>query len=136
MLPPPAVEQLQGLAVEGWLPPWPWWSAEHLEAILPAEHLRNLVIDTCPPRLPVRMVTEVLPEVSEREFGRCSYLRLSSGYDAFADQAEQAGWRVYRLEDHHLVILTSPVEIANTLLDFADIGEGPTQSARIGTASP
>lgn len=43
--------------------------------------------------------------------------RLSSGYDAFADQAEQAGWPVHRLEDHHLAILTSPVEIADTLQD-------------------
>lgn len=128
VLPPPQVEHLRQMTVEGWLPPWPsWWPLEHLETILPDEHLRHLVVDTCPPRLPLSIFTEVLPHVSEHELGTCSYVRLSSTYDAFTDQAEQAGWPVHRLDDHHLAILTSPAKIAETLQDLADTAAETSQ---------
>ena len=110
------------MTVEGWLPPWPsWWPPGQLETTLPDEHLRNLVVDTCPPRLPLSMFTEVLPRVSEHELGACSYVKLSSDYDALADQAEQVVWTVRRRDDHHLAILTSPAEVADILQDLEDV---------------
>lgn len=120
VLPAPAAELLRRMTVEGWLPPWTsWWPPEQLRVMLPDEQLRNLMVDTCP-RLPVSLFTEVLPGVSEDGLGVCSYVRLSSVYDPFADQAEQAGWPVRRLESHHLAVLTSPAEVADTLQDVAD----------------
>lgn len=117
VLPVPAAEQLRGMTVGGWLPPWTsWWPPGQLRVMLPDEQLRNLVVDTCP-RLPLSLFTEVLPDMNEDELGVCSYVRLSSAYDAFADQAEQAGWSVRRLESHQLAVLTSPAEIVDTLQD-------------------
>jgi hypothetical protein len=120
VLPAPAAERLRGMTVEGWLPPWTsWWPAEQLRVMLPDEPLRNLMVDTCPP-LPLSLFTEVLPDVSEDELGRRSYVRLSSTYDPFADRAEAVGWPVRRLESHHLAVLTSPAEVLDTLQDAAD----------------
>lgn len=62
-----------------------------------------------------RLLTEVLPDVNEDELGLCSYVKLSSTYDPFADKAEQADWPVRRLESHHLAVLTAPAEVADAL---------------------
>lgn len=125
VLPPPAVEQLREMTVEGWLPPWPsWWPPEQLHAMLPDERLRRLLVDTCP-RLPASLFSQSLPALGDHELGACSYLRLSGVYNTFADQAEQAGWPVRRLEGHHLAIVTSPAEVADSLTDIVDTTEDP-----------
>ncbi len=136
VLAPPAAEQLREMTVEGWLPPWTsWWPAEQMRAVLPDEQLRSLLVESCP-RLPASLFTEVLPTVSEQELGACSYIRLSSVYDAFADQAEQASWPVRRLEGHHLGILTSPTDVADNLQDVAGTaGDSPAQSPSGSTTS-
>jgi hypothetical protein len=135
VLPPPAVEQLREMTVEGWLPPWTsWWPPEQLRAMLPDEQLRSLLVDTCP-RLPASLFSQVLPHLSDHELGTCSYVRLSSAYDTFANQAEQAGWPVHRLQGHHLAILTSPTEVADSLKEVADTAEDATaQSSQEGLA--
>ena len=136
VLPPPAAEQLREMTVKGWLPPWTsWWPAEQLRAMLPDEQLRSLLVESCP-RLPASLFTQVLPTLSEQELGACSYIRLSSVYDAFADQAEQAGWPVRRREGHHLGILTSPTDVADSLQDLTGTaGDSPVQSPSGGTTS-
>jgi hypothetical protein len=121
VLPAVAVKQLHDMTVEGWLPPWTsWWSREQLEAMLPDEQLRNVLIETCP-RLPASLFTEVLPRISEHELGTCSYIRLSSDYEPFAAQAAKAGWPVRRLEGHHLAILATPAAVADILRGVADL---------------
>ncbi len=118
VLPAAAVQQLHDMTVEGWLPPWTsWWSREQLEAMLPDEQLRNVLIETCP-RLPASLFTEVLPGIGEHELGPCSYIRLSSGYEPFAAQAAEAGWPVRRLQGHHLAILATLAAVADILADI------------------
>ena len=63
VLPPPAVDQLRLMAVDGWLPPWTsWWPPEQLEALLPDAQLRDLVVQSSP-RLP-EIVEAYLPQAS------------------------------------------------------------------------
>jgi len=120
------------MTVEGWLPPWTsWWPAEQLRAMLPDEQLRSLLVESCP-RLPAGLFTEVLPTLSEQELGACSYIRLSSVYDAFADQAEQA---VRRLEGH-LGILTLPTDVADSLQDVAGTPGDPQRSPHRAVRRP
>jgi hypothetical protein len=135
-LPPLAVEQLRKMTVEGWLPPWTsWWAPERLHAMLPNEQLRSLLVDSCP-QLPASLFSEVLPNLSDHELGKCSYVRLSSVYDIVADQTEQTGWPVRRLERHHIAILTSPAEVADNLQDVADTaGDAAVQWPPGGTSS-
>ena len=115
VLPPPAVDQLRAMAMEGWLPPWPsWWPPEQLEAMLPDAKLRELMIDSSP-RVPVTLLTEALPAAGHDDLGTCCYIRLSALYEPLAQKAEKAGWLVRRLDADHLAILTQPTEVVETL---------------------
>lgn len=115
VLPPPAVEQLREMTVERWLPPWTsWWPADQLDAMVPDQRLRDLLVQTSP-RLPASLFDQTLPRVSEELLGRCSYLQLSSAYESFAARAEHEGWPVDRLDAHHLAILTAPREVADSM---------------------
>ena len=119
VLPPTAVEQLQAMVVDGWLPPWTsWWTPEQLEALLPDAQLRRLMVESSP-RVPLRLLTEALPTVDEDNLGRCSYVRLSAWYEPFAQRAEEAGWTVRRLDADHLAILTSPSEVVDVLQELS-----------------
>lgn len=121
VLPPAAVEQLREMTVDGWLPPWTsWWPPEQLEAMLPDEQLRTAMVDSCV-RLPFSLFAEKLPDMDTDEPSRSAYIRLSSPYDGYADEAEQRGWVVRRLDGNHLSILATPVEVTDSLQDIAGL---------------
>ena len=115
VLPPPAVEHLQALTTDGWLPPWTsWWSADQLEALVPEAQSRVELIAGCR-AIPASLSSEVFPPVDEQRMGTLAYIRLSSVYEAAADEADQAGWVVVRLDSHHLGLLTDPTPVVDAL---------------------
>lgn len=118
VLPEPAAAQLRELTTDGWLPAWPsWWSPDQLEAMVPDSALRRELVAHCP-RLPAGLFSQAMPEADERGLGRRRFCRLSAGYDAAADQAQRAGWRVSRLIGHHLSAMSEPVLLADAIEDI------------------
>ncbi len=101
--------------MDGMLPPWTsWWPPGELEALVPDDDQRAALVESCPP-IPASLLAERLPALGEEGLGRTSYLRLSTLYEPFAAQAEEAGWPVRRLEAHHLAILSSPAAVVDEL---------------------
>jgi len=136
VLPTPAVEQLRLMAVDGWLPPWTsWWSPEQLQAMLPDAQLRKLMIESSP-RVPVSLLMEALPAVEEDNLGTCSYIRLSAPYESLAQKAEQAGWRVGRIDANHLAILTSPGEVFEAMRELGTGAAPAVPAGDTGLMSP
>lgn len=127
----PLARHHEGMAVDGWLPPWPsWWPPEQLQAMLPDAQLRALVFESSP-SVPVSLLTEVLPAAGEDNLGTCCYIRLSAFYEPLAHKAEEAGWLLRRLDAGHMAILTSPTEVVDASETL--VREGP---ARAGDPRP
>lgn len=116
--PPELASQVQGMAQDGWLPPWSlWWGSDALVELLPDDETRERFAADCPP-LPMAMFEEALPP-SPGWAGRPSaYLRLSDAYREPADQAKRLGWPVTCLHGHHLSVLTQPDLVVEALLDL------------------
>lgn len=108
VLPQRLAQQIESMAVDGRIPPWPsWWSHWVIERLLPDAALRERFIASCP-ELPVDLFTEEMPESEEKALGTCRYVRLSETYDDEAAEAVRAGWEVRRHNGNHLSILTEP----------------------------
>lgn len=119
VLPGPALAHLLTMLIDGWLPPWPfWWSPEDLREMVPDAGLRHRLVAACP-RLPVGLFSEPMPAGDRTAMGRPRFCRLSSTYDAAADQAARDGWEVTRLEAHHLAPMTDPQSVAAAVKELA-----------------
>ncbi len=120
VLPGPAVAHLLTMLVDSWLPPWPsWWSPEELREMVPDAGLRRQLVAACP-QLPVGLFSEPMPAGDQTAMGRQRFCRLSSTYDAAADQAAHDDWEVTRLKAHHLAPMTDPQSLADVIQDLAD----------------
>ncbi|MEP7091238.1 MAG: hypothetical protein ABI776_14155 [Nocardioidaceae bacterium] len=100
---------------DGLLAPWStWWPRQDIQATV-GEHWDLLTTDE--PRVPLRLLIDEPPTPA-------AWLERRSGYIAFGDTyaeqmalADKNGWEVRRLEGGHLLLLTTPNEVAETLLD-------------------
>lgn len=118
VLPELAVTHLRGIVVDGWLPPWPsWWSPADLYAMLPDADLRRKLVAGCP-QLPVGLFSEPMPVGDRVAMGRVRFCRLSSAYDAAADQASRDGWEVARMAAQHLAPFTDPEPVADAIQEL------------------
>lgn len=99
-------DRLRGLTRDGRLPPWHrWWPKGAIEALLPdAAMYEQFVAGLLD--LPLAYFEERAPSAAWE--APCSYLQLSSGYEAEAVWAQAQSWRVSRLKLHHLAMLTHP----------------------------
>lgn len=127
-LPEALAAHLDGLTIDGWLPPWPqWWAPEELAQLLPDPTSRVALVDDCHP-LPIGLFEEPLPDGPVLTGG---YVRLSETYADAADQAEQLGWPVIRLDVDHLALLTRPAELTERLIDAAAHASPAQNAARL-----
>jgi hypothetical protein len=110
-----AIEDLNALLEDGYLPPWPqWWPPELLAELLPDRRDRRVLEKESLP-IPFALLTEVLPDVADLETSR-AYIRLSAAYDTEADRAETLGWPVQRHDSHHLAPISAPGDVATWLM--------------------
>jgi hypothetical protein len=102
---------LEGLAVDGVLPPWTqWWDPADVDALLPAR-CREVVVNE-QPRLPLAYFHQRVPVPEGWEPERCAYLRLSDAYADDAAAAADRGWRSEHLPGGHLHMLVDPAAVA------------------------
>jgi len=119
VLPKPAVAHLLSMIVDGWLPPWPsWWSPEDFREMVSDAGLRRQLIAACPHH-PVGLFSEPMPAGDQTAIGRRRFCRLSSTYDAAADQAARDGWEVTRMAAQHLAPITDPEPVADAIQELA-----------------
>lgn len=113
------VGQLEGMADDGWLPPWAlWWGEDALASLLPDPELRKEFAENCPP-LPMAMFGERRPPVTDWPDAPCAYLRLSDSYQSEYEQAQALGWGSAELPGHHLAMVTDPDAVADSIRDLA-----------------
>lgn len=111
-------DRLRGMADKGQLPPWDaWFPAEALADEIPDAGVREQFRAELQPT-PLALYEEQAPGRGS-VFDRLAhtYVRLSPAYDEAAGTAERAGWRVLRRTAGHLVLLSTPAEIAAIIDD-------------------
>ena len=119
-VPEEMASRLRGLAHDGLLPPWhAWWPAGTLEKLVPSEEDRSLQLREAMP-LPIAYFEEAAPAHCGRI--KCSYLRLSEGYEKECARAESFGWKTQRVALHHLAVLTNVEEIASAMDALSGLG--------------
>jgi hypothetical protein len=116
-LSPERATWLREMAVSGRLPAWDaWFPKDSLADVLPDPDQRRRVLHDLP-ELSWNVVSEVLPTPGRAwESARHSYLQLSPAYQSTAEQAARRGYRVRRLDSHHLAMVTQPAEVMELLL--------------------
>lgn len=103
------------LAVDGVLPPWTsWWPPGVLESEVPDQGDRVALAEAAP-FLPVAFYDVDVPAPPGWEPAARSYLRLSSGYQAEAEDAAARGWHVEHLAGRHLDVLTKAHAVATAV---------------------
>ncbi|MDQ1727825.1 MAG: hypothetical protein QOK14_1870 [Frankiaceae bacterium] len=123
---PALVERLRALVKDGLVPPWhEWFGGEAaLTQLLPDADERHAFVAELDP-LPWEMLQEARPPCPEWPQTPVGYLRLSEGYDADADAAENRGWPCRRIDGHHLSTVTEPGRIVDDLLELEKALAGP-----------
>lgn len=113
-------ERLRARAKDGRAPPWPSWLPKNaLAQLLPDETMRRSLVEGAP-AVPLAFLEEPAPDAPRWASCRAfAYLRLSSNYDAEADQARALGWPVDRYDGHHLSMMTEPAAIATAIVALA-----------------
>ncbi|MEU8264110.1 alpha/beta fold hydrolase [Micromonospora sp. NPDC048999] len=116
-LPPERAAWLREIAVSGRLPTWDtWFPTSSLGDLLPDPGQRRQVLHGLP-ELPWKIVSEVLPTPgSPWHSARRIYLQLSAAYQSTAEQAEECGYRVRRVDADHLAMVTQPTMVTDLLL--------------------
>ncbi|MFC0002834.1 alpha/beta fold hydrolase [Micromonospora siamensis] len=114
--PPERAAWLRERATSGRLPRWDtWFPADSMADLLPDPRLRCHVLRDLP-ELPWQVVTEILPPTGAGwDAARPSYLQLSAAYRPTADRAEEAGWRVRRVDADHLAMVSRPELVADLI---------------------
>lgn len=122
-MPADQATRLRELTASGRLPTWDTWFPGHsIDEILPNPDQRREVLHDLP-ELPWRIVSEVLPTPGGAwDSARRVYLQLSAGYRPMADQAEELGYRVRRVDADHLAMVTRPAMVADLLLSALRTG--------------
>jgi pimeloyl-ACP methyl ester carboxylesterase len=108
---PALVSQVKASVRDGRLPRWDRWFDSDPLRLVPAG-LREEMRDEAP-EVPWEFLKEQRPSVEWS--GPCGYVLLSSAYEDAANEAEELGWPVERLESHHLAAATSPSAVAAAL---------------------
>ncbi|MFJ8582558.1 hypothetical protein [Micromonospora sp. NPDC093277] len=105
------------MMVSGRLPRWDTWFPDGaLDDLLPDPGQRSQVLHRSP-ELPWKVVAEVLPTPGRAwHNARRSYLQLSAANQATAEQAEERGYRVRRMEADYLALVTQPAMVSDLLL--------------------
>ena len=111
---------LKAIARDGLMPRWDlWFAPEALSAMVPDVRLLEEIVAEAP-EVPLAFLKEPRPTVAWT--GPCSYVKLSPAYDAAAAAARELGWPVVELDSHHLGAVTSPDEVAATLVPLLSRG--------------
>lgn len=107
-------DEMCALARDARLPRWhQWFEADPLATLVPDHATRDTLAGE-EPEVPIAFLTEPRPDADWT--GPAGYLQLSPPYAAAADEAEQQGWPVRRVESHHLAAVTGPRAVADELL--------------------
>ncbi|MFU8853356.1 hypothetical protein ACNAW0_20555 [Micromonospora sp. SL1-18] len=116
-LPPERATRLREIAVSNRLPTWDtWFPADSLDDLLPDPGQRRQVLHGLP-ELPWNVVSEVLPAPGlSWNSARHIYLQLSAAYQSTAQQAEECGYLVRRVDADHLAMVTQPTMVTELLL--------------------
>jgi hypothetical protein len=113
--------QVQGLTgPDGRLPPWHEWFPQEVFAQLVPDETARAMFTADVPRLPVRYLREVAPQLDRWRALPCSFVQLSEGYNDAAAEARRAGWPVARVDGHHLSGVTEPAVVASAIVAMAD----------------
>lgn len=108
---------LREMAVSGRLPTWhTWFPTTSLADLLPdPDHRRHVLRDL--PELPWKLASEVLPVPGAAwNSARRIYIQLSAAYGSTAEQAEEGGYLVRRMDGDHLAMVTQPAKVTDLLL--------------------
>jgi hypothetical protein len=110
--------KLKAGAVDGKLAPWPrWWGDERMRDLIADDDLRDAFVRACP-AVPVTVIDEVMPELSEPS---AVFVQLSETYAPETAASRDRGWPVLVLDAGHLAVLTRPVEVVEALLRAAEL---------------
>jgi len=113
--PPELADRLVALAKGGRLPRWHrWWPKGTLERIVTDKAVLSAFVAELY-EIPIAYFEEIAPLGSVPSVAKCSYLQLSAPYKTECDEAWHKGWRVERLDLHHLAMLTHPGVIESAL---------------------
>ena len=113
--PPELADRLMALAKGGRLPRWHrWWPKGALEAMVTDKAALSAFIAELH-EIPTAYFEEIAPLGGVPSVAKCSYLQLSAPYKAECDEALRRGWRVERLDLHHLAMLTHAGAIESAL---------------------
>jgi hypothetical protein len=112
-VPPSLASHTKSLVRAGKLPRWDrWFDFDPLDTLVTDAGLRAALRDEMP-EVAWEFLKEQRPAVAW--LGPCGYVLLSSAYFEAADEAEQRGWPVERLDTHHLAMATDPEPVAAAL---------------------
>jgi hypothetical protein len=122
---PDALKQrLNGLAVDGRLPPWPsWWPRGAIAKMLGDPALAESFEAECA-ALPIAYFNEIAPISRAMEPLHCGDLQLSGGYAEEVATATADGWPVRTLALNHLAMLThadAVIAVLDELIASIDI---------------
>ena len=110
---------LRRLASDGRLPPWnTWFESDPTPRLIPDVVARTAFVHELP-RVRLAFLDAVSPARTTWARLPAAYLRLSPAYEDAAAEAEQHGWRVRRLETHHLAMVSEPDMVAAALGELA-----------------
>ncbi len=117
-LPPPLLDHLRTLAVDGTLPPWSaWWGGEEaLSDLVPDPGLRAVLAQEMP-SLPLAYFDQRVPSPTGWDSVPCGYLLLSDAYRESAAEARKRGWRVEEIAGaQHFHIAVAPEAVTEALI--------------------
>jgi pimeloyl-ACP methyl ester carboxylesterase len=122
LAPPPLLDELRALAVDGVLPPWStWWGEDAMRDLVPDAALRA-ALEREMPSLPLAFFEQAIPSSPGWDRTRCGYLLLSDAYRDSAAEARQRGWRVEEITGaQHLHITVAPEAVTDALIELADV---------------
>lgn len=94
---------------------FPDWSVDDLREVIPDESLREQMVSEIRPR-GLAFFMEPIPVFDGWPDGPCIYIRFSAPYERSAQQAQQAGWRMYELEAGHFHMLVEPTAVTEMIV--------------------
>jgi pimeloyl-ACP methyl ester carboxylesterase len=120
--PPPFLDHLRTLAVDGTLPPWStWWGEDATRDLVPDEGLRAVLMREMP-SLPLAYFEQRIPSPTGWDRVPCAYLFLSDAYSEEATEARKRGWRVEEISQaQHLHIAVAPEAVADALIRLSAV---------------